>query len=152
MPFAIQNSDKQVVRQVLAGRRDRFGILVERHQALVHAVAFAHTKSLADAEDVVQDAFLKAYESLPTLRDPGRFRPWVATIARRTAFSLLRHRQRDACVPSGDGTVAPMAEGRIALAEHSLPGGAARRPKRYLRNCWLGLPCDPAIARSNSRS
>ena len=108
----IMNSDTRLVQQVLAGQRDRFAVLVERHQGLVHAVAFAHTKNLADAEDVVQDAFLKAFESLPSLREPSRFGPWVATIARRTAYNHLKQRQRGERMSSGDEAVAPNVEER----------------------------------------
>ena len=115
--FRILNpSDKRLVQQVLAGQRDRFGVLVARHQGLVHAVAYAQTNNATDAEDVVQDAFLKAYESLHTLREGARFGPWVAMIARRVAYEYVRRRQRraraseQAC--AGKGVVEPTVEKR----------------------------------------
>ncbi|MCC6696809.1 MAG: sigma-70 family RNA polymerase sigma factor [Candidatus Hydrogenedentes bacterium] len=122
MLLPIKTSDKRIIQQVLAGQRDRFAALVERHQALVHAIAFAHTGNLADADDVVQDAFLKSYESLPSLRDPDRFGPWIATIARRVACSHLRQRQRDARIPSREELVTPKVEEREmeTLLRHQL--------------------------------
>jgi RNA polymerase sigma-70 factor (ECF subfamily) len=108
----LTHSDARLVRQVLSGRRDRFAPLVERHQSMVQAVAFAYTGNRADAEDVVQDAFLKAFQSLSSLREPNRFGPWVATITRRAASDYRKQRARQATVPETDETVEPNVEER----------------------------------------
>ncbi len=87
--------DDWVVRQVLSGQRNRFQILVDRHLPTVYAVAYAQTRNHADAEDVVQEAFLKAFTSLDGLREPRRFGGWIATIARNTAWALGNKRKRE---------------------------------------------------------
>jgi RNA polymerase sigma-70 factor, ECF subfamily len=92
-------ADGQIVQRVLAGQHEDFALLVQRHLPTVHALAYAQTSNYADAEDIVQETFLKAYTSLDTLRQAGKFRAWIATIARNTAYSLLRPRKRHAETP-----------------------------------------------------
>ena len=78
-------SDKELVTRILSGHPDLFGPLVERHIRAAHAIAYARLGNTADAEDAVQEAFLRAYEKLATLRDPDRFAAWLLTIARHEA-------------------------------------------------------------------
>lgn len=92
------NSDGVIVRDVLAGKQERFEGLVERHLPAVFATALAHTHNRADAEDIVQDTFINAYAALDTLRTPGKFGPWILTIARNVARKHLRKRS----APGGD--------------------------------------------------
>ncbi len=90
-----RSKDTRLVLQALSGRRDAFGILVQRHLPTVYAVAYAHTGNHADAEDVAQDAFLRALQALNTLRQPRHFCAWVVGIARNAAADLRRRRARE---------------------------------------------------------
>ncbi|MCH8205245.1 MAG: RNA polymerase sigma factor, partial [Candidatus Hydrogenedentes bacterium] len=109
-------SNAALVRQVLRGRRERFDVLVRRHLSAVYAVAFSFTTNHADAEDVSQDAFLKAYTSLDTLREPAKFEGWLIAIARNSALRAVKKHQRDkereqeAQVPAAVRTVDPARE------------------------------------------
>lgn len=87
--------DSAVIREVLSGRTDAFRALVERYFATVRLVALAKTGNLADAEDVAQDTFIKAYETLGVLRNRERLAPWLVAITRNLAISLVRRRERE---------------------------------------------------------
>lgn len=87
--------DARSVRGVLTGRPDQFEGLVRRYLPAVRAVALAHTRNAADADDVAQEAFIAAYRSLDRLREPSQFRGWLMTIARNTARSYLRGERRE---------------------------------------------------------
>jgi len=89
-----KNTDAIAVAEVLAGRREAFTVLVERYLPQVHAVALARLGNVADAEDVVQETFLKAYQSLDRLRRADRFRPWVTGIARNASAAFVRDKTR----------------------------------------------------------
>ncbi len=89
-----RESDDRLVRDTLAGNQQAFSRLVARYLQTAHAVAFAQTGNHADAEDAAQDAFLKAYQSLDTLRDRNRFGSWLAALTRNAAIDLVRKRQR----------------------------------------------------------
>jgi RNA polymerase sigma-70 factor (ECF subfamily) len=86
---AITASDRDLVGQILAGRREVFSLLVERHLHSALAIARARLLNPADADDAVQEAFLRAFERLHTLREPAKFGPWLLTIARHEAVRLV---------------------------------------------------------------
>ena len=74
------SADEQLVSQTLAGDRDAFGVLVHKYQEMVFAYAFQKVRNEADAQDVMQEVFLRAYRNLYALRHPHRFRSWLYTI------------------------------------------------------------------------
>ncbi len=88
--------DEQIVGQVLAGRREDFGVLVGRYLPVVHGVAFAQLRDRADAEDVSQETFLNAFKSLPQLRDRKKFGAWLLGIARHRCSRVRDDRRRRA--------------------------------------------------------
>lgn len=90
-----RQADDKIVRQVLTGHRQHFGVLVERYLPVVHAVAFAQLRNHADAEDIAQDTFLKAFQSLDTLRETSKFGKWLVTIARNKCKDLQMKRNRE---------------------------------------------------------
>lgn len=91
-------SDPAIVRKVLSGDRSPFDVLVQRYLPSVYAVAYARVGNHADAEDVAQETFLKAFMKLDTLREPRKVEGWLTTIARNVANTLLskRHREQEA--------------------------------------------------------
>ncbi len=78
-------SDKDLLDRSLAGDTTAFGALVQRHESAVCAVSFAVTGDREVSEEVSQDAFLAAWSSLSTLREPSRFKAWACGIARNLA-------------------------------------------------------------------
>lgn len=73
-----------LVRAAKAGDRAAFGKLYEKYLSLVHGILLAHA-GYHEAEDLMQDVFLKALQQLPNLREPEAFGGWLITIARRCA-------------------------------------------------------------------
>ncbi|MCC6695376.1 MAG: sigma-70 family RNA polymerase sigma factor [Candidatus Hydrogenedentes bacterium] len=90
-----RSHDGQVVRQVLGGDKEQFGKLVDRYLIDAYALARAYLADRTDAEDAVQDSFLKAFKSLDSLRDAGKFCPWFLTIVRNTCMHYLTLRKRE---------------------------------------------------------
>ena len=70
-----------LVRAAIDGDRRSFEELIEIHQGGIFRMVYARLQSRADAEDLVQDVFLKAYSSMKTLRSPELFRAWLYRIA-----------------------------------------------------------------------
>lgn len=77
------------VEAAQAGDAAAFGRLMERFQRDVYGKAFSIVKNHLDADDVVQETFLRAYRALPGFRFESSFRTWLITIATRQALSLL---------------------------------------------------------------
>jgi RNA polymerase sigma-70 factor (ECF subfamily) len=90
-----ETSDGHLVARVLAGERQAFGTLVERHQDRMLAYAKYMGFSEAHAQDLVQDAFVRSYRHLRRCGDPERFAGWLFRILSnlcRTAGSKLNKR------------------------------------------------------------
>jgi len=83
------------IRQTLAGNTDSFSVLVERYHSLVFSVVARLVRQRQDAEDVVQDVFVKAYSSLADFRGEARFSTWICRIAFTTAVSYIRRHRPD---------------------------------------------------------
>jgi len=91
--------DVQDVNLARAGDEGAFRRLVERHSRAVFQVAFRMTGNEMDAEDVVQDAFLKAYRELKRFEARSTFRTWLHRITVNCAYDLLRKRPRQKADP-----------------------------------------------------
>ena len=79
-------TDDALVERTLSGDSAAFGELVQRHGPAVYRVAIAALGSTADAEDVMQDAFVAAFRKLPHFRHEASFKTWLLTIAWRRAL------------------------------------------------------------------
>ena len=78
----IEHSNEiDLVRQTLAGDTSAFDRLVKTHRSTVYVVVISYIKNPADAEDLTQRIFIRAYERLATLRQLDRFLPWIQQIA-----------------------------------------------------------------------
>lgn len=86
----MQAEDREFVERVLAGETELFERLVRKYHRFGCAIAFGVLGDFQLAEDVVQDAFLKAYRALSTLQSPGRFQVWFAGIVKKRAIDVLR--------------------------------------------------------------
>src|SRR5919197_4822544 len=107
MPALVESGD--LVARCRNGDDDAWRDLVGRHARYVHAIAArAYGLQPADAEDVFQEVFARAYEQLDRLRDDDAVGAWIAQIARRLALARLRARAREA--PAGEGGVPEPAE------------------------------------------
>ena len=87
-------SDADAVKRVLGGDRDAFRILVDRHGRDLHRVAYRITGSAHDAEDVVQEALIRAYRQLASFDGRAAMSTWLHKITANCAVDLLRSRMR----------------------------------------------------------
>jgi RNA polymerase sigma-70 factor (ECF subfamily) len=88
-------SDAAAVAQTLAGEREAYRVLVERHSAYVYRVAYRMTGNSHDAEEVVQEAFLRAYQKLQQFAGNANFGTWVYRIAANYAIDRLRQKKNE---------------------------------------------------------
>jgi len=92
---AIAESDAVAVERTLAGDRDAYRVLVERHSHNVFRLAYRMTGNRHDAEDVVQEAFLRGYQKLGQFAARSNFGTWVYRIAANYAIDRMRQRQKE---------------------------------------------------------
>lgn len=89
----VNDDDRRLIADSLAGRRDAFGELVSRYQARLYSAAMRLVDTPDDAADVVQDAFLNAYQSLHAFKGDAEFFTWLYRIAYNGAISLKRKKR-----------------------------------------------------------
>lgn len=90
-------SDAALVERCRTGDQQAWTDLVERMSRYVYAICVrAYDLGPADADDVFQDVFTRAYKSLDTLQDPGALRPWLGQMTRRLCVDRHRLRRHDA--------------------------------------------------------
>ena len=87
--------DAAAVAAAQGGNRDAFRLLVERHSRGIFRLGFRMTGNEADAEEVVQETFLRAYRSLGRFQARSSFGTWLHRIAANCAFDLLERRKQD---------------------------------------------------------
>lgn len=88
-PRITGSEEAALVRAAQAGDRAAFGALYEKFARMIHGVLLAHV-CYSDAEDLLQDVFVRAMEQLSGLREPAAFGGWLASVARRAAFDHHR--------------------------------------------------------------
>ena len=115
----MEASDLAVVARVKAGDHDAFRHLVERHSRSIFRLAYRLTGHEQDAEDVVQETFLKAFREIRRFEARSSFATWLYRITVNCSHDLLRRRPRAGSRPSLDDP-----ESRVA-AELADPSAAA---------------------------
>ncbi len=95
--------DRDIIERVLSGSVEEFSVLVDRYFGIVRAIAVARVGNAADAEDIVQETFLKAFESLDRLRERESFGAWLRTIARNACNTLMGRRRRETLLEGANG-------------------------------------------------
>jgi len=84
-----------LVREVLDGNQLSFQLLVERYQGRLFGLARHYTRSTVEVEDIVQDAFLKAYSRLDTFQHQSSFYTWLYRITTNTILDFMKRRGRN---------------------------------------------------------
>jgi len=87
--------EQEVIRRVVAGDRDAYRVLMERHLPAVLRVTMRITASEVDAEEAAQEAFLRAYNKLADFKGQSSFGTWVYRIAMNCSLNIVERRSRD---------------------------------------------------------
>jgi RNA polymerase sigma-70 factor, ECF subfamily len=94
-PSSVVFDESTLVARAQAGDQDAFAELVKAYERKIYRLAKNITQNDEDAEDVLQEAFLKAYEHLPGFQGNSRFYTWIVRIAVNEALMKLRKRKGD---------------------------------------------------------
>ncbi len=86
--------ETKLIEQSLSGDAEAYAALVEQHQKMIRAVTFRMTGSLDDAEELAQDAFLRAYQQLRSFSGGSKFSTWLCKIAINLSLDWRRRESR----------------------------------------------------------
>ena len=136
----VEESDEQIVSRVLAGDRESFELLVRRHSTRLMRAAMSILRNQAEAEDVVQDALVSAYQHLGQFAGRAKFSTWLTRIAVHRALEVAAQGHREKAVDLDDpGTHLPLVSAQRGPEERLAAGECAellrqaleRLPARY---------------------
>lgn len=85
-----QEQDIIYIKRVLGGEREAFAFLVDKYKSMVFTLALRLTRSREEAEEIAQETFIKAYQSLGSFQGKSKFSSWLYRIVYNTGISHLR--------------------------------------------------------------
>src|SRR5262249_60234584 len=119
-------TDAELVQRCLAGRRDAFDMLVERHQRHVYQLCYRFAGNHEDANDLAQEVFIRAYRGLKTFKGQATLGTWLYRIGVNVCLNRVSVKSRrealDPLIEASDERTASQAES----AAHALPRREAR--------------------------
>lgn len=92
--MTVERSDAMLVEMCQKGDRAAFNLLVQKYQHRVLKLVMRYVRDQAEAEDIAQEAFIKAYRALPSFRGDSAFYTWLYRIAANTAKNVLSSSRR----------------------------------------------------------
>jgi len=113
----MDKAENEIIKLVLAGDRDAYRALVDKHYQFAFRIACRITGDPDDAEEVAQEAFLRAYTQLSTFRQESSFSTWVNRIAMNQALNLVERRKRDLLQASEPIADSPNGEVAVQIAD-----------------------------------
>ena len=90
----MQDDDKEILDEILNGNVSKYEIIIHKYQPRVISLCFKYTKSYPDAEDVAQEAFLKAFNSLDKFRFESKFYSWLHRIAINCSLNYINSKEK----------------------------------------------------------
>ena len=130
--------DGALLRRAAGGDEAACRVLLGRHGPRLMGVLQASGRSAAQAEDVVQETFLRAFSRADQLQDDSRLFPWLVRIGLRVAIDLERKTRREACVEAPGGEASdpdadPVRELEAAQSKQMVVDAVARLPEQPRR-------------------
>lgn len=133
----MDHEEVAAVGRVLAGDRDAFRVLVELHSRSIFKLAYRIMGNESDADDVVQETFLRAYTKLKDFQWQASLRTWLCRIASNYCMDLLAKRKQEAAIAVPEEGFDSVALDRIS---------AMPDPERLAMSGEAGRTVDSAVA------
>jgi RNA polymerase sigma-70 factor (ECF subfamily) len=134
----IDRSEPELVARSKAGDHRAFAELLRAHDHRMRALVYRMTGSRQAMDDVLQDAYLKAYRSLPRFQGDASFATWLNRIVANTCIDHGRQRRRRPVVPLDEASMAVVDD--EARADQRVPERSA------INQALAGLPSDQRLA------
>jgi len=121
----VSTDDHRLIAECLRGKETAFALLVRRYEERLYNTVFRLLGNVEDAQDVVQETFINAYQSLASFKGDSQFFTWLYRIAYNTAISHKRKQKGTLSIDAsrnGEAGIEPLDR-----SEHNQPGSAMYR-------------------------
>ncbi len=125
------DTDEAIVRQVQSGNTELFGLLLERYEGKMMRYARRFLFGYHDAEDAVQEIFIKAFTNIQSFDASRRFSPWLYRLAHNELVNVIKKKGRSRCL----FLIRILCGLRLCPKICRTGIGTAKKPKP----CWIGV-------------
>ena len=133
-------TDEHVVERVLRGEPALYELLMRRHNQRLYRVARSILRDDAEAEDVMQDAYVRAYQNLSSFEGRAKFSTWLTRIAVHEAIARSRKRARFQSLDSSDSSNGDAMNSAISSGPSPEKGTYDRELSAVIEKAVLSLP------------
>lgn len=120
-------TDFEIIRTILEGDRNSYAILVERHQSMVFRTCMGFVHNKEDADDLTQEIFIQAYQSLKSFKAEASFSTWLYRIAVNASLNRVRKTSKTGLFSRLSALL-----GNDAKSERDFPAAHAENPEEIL--------------------
>lgn len=131
-------NDKTIINQIINGDTNAFSVLVDRYKDLVFTLALRMLKNREEAEEVSQDAFIKAYRSLPRFKGQSKFSTWIYRVAYNTCLDRLKKNKKHL----SDVAIDEFTQHQIKTLDNALDNMEQQEYNQTIQDCLNLLPGD----------
>jgi RNA polymerase sigma-70 factor (ECF subfamily) len=131
-----QHTDQYYIDKILQGDTQAFEVLVERYQSYIYTIVVRMVRVKEEAEEIAQDTFIKAYQSIASFRGESKFSSWLYSIAYRKALDSIRKNKKYKAAELNE----EITEGSIEIIENALTYIEDKEKKELIQKCILKLP------------
>jgi RNA polymerase sigma-70 factor (ECF subfamily) len=137
--MAVDTPDNELVARVLQGDKNAFRPIVERYQNRLYAMVVGMVRDEAEAKDLVQNAFIKAYQNLDSFRIDSAFYTWLYRIAMNLAIDSCRKRRRRRTGSFDEAVGTRDEDGEVVLVHHAASPGEALQRKQLRERIFAAM-------------
>ena len=135
------NNDDYYIKKILEGDSNSFGVIVERYQNMVFALALKMLKHREESEEVSQDTFIKVYKSLSKFNGESKFSTWIYRIAYNTCLDRIKKNSKY----NNDVEINDVTSNEIFQAENIFDSLENKERSIIIKECMDKLPEDERV-------
>ena len=136
----IKNTDQNLIDRTLQGDTNAFGELIDRYQNFVFTVAIRIVKISEEAEEVAQDSFIKAFDSLSTFRGDSKFSTWLYRIVYHKSLDRVKKNNRHRTYEINE----EITDDSLDHIENGLEFMLSEERTKLIKDCIDKLPAEDA--------
>jgi RNA polymerase sigma-70 factor (ECF subfamily) len=137
----MNTNDQLYINRILDGDTNAFAVLIDRYKDLVYTLAMRMMKNREEAEEVAQDAFIKAYKSLDKFKGESKFSTWIYRVTYNTCLDRLKKNKRT----QNTVTIDEYTEHQVKTIDNALDKIEASEKKEAIQQCIEMLPSDDSF-------
>lgn len=134
-------NDQIIINQIINGDTNAFTVLVDRYKDLVFTLALRMLKNREEAEEVSQDAFVKAYKSLSRFKGESKFSTWIYRVTYNTCLDRLKKNKKHL----NDVAIDEFTQHQIKTMDNALDSMEQQEHNKTIQDCLNLLPGDDSF-------